>query len=200
MARVWAWIIWKEYKLDGRRFDLMGLHDLATMQAVECTVHAVNPCAILYGEGWNMGATINGSAQANQGNISALHPSCDAVNNINWSVLREENREYAAMCYYKGLIEMRKHFPVFTNRDAEIVRIEETKNGILAVDFDDGKDGRALALLNPHDTGLPYPLEGEWNLVATGERAGAAVLAREQGCVTVEAISARVYVNDPLVR
>jgi len=72
----------KEYKLDGLRFDLMGLHDLETMQEVERAVHAVNPNAIIYGEGWNMGATMDGSEQANQLNISKITPSGDAIGGI----------------------------------------------------------------------------------------------------------------------
>ena len=71
-----------EYKLDGLRFDLMGLHDLATMQRVESGVHTINPNAIIYGEGWNMGATIDGSKQANQSNISEIVPTGDAIGGI----------------------------------------------------------------------------------------------------------------------
>ena len=321
------WI--EEYKLDGLRFDLMGLHDLETMQEVERAVHAVNPNAIIYGEGWTMGATIDGSAQANQPNISKItatgdgigavsvfndvirdglkgsvfdsaargyisgsvnaattadiifgirggqgvgqgwtvndsmvinymsahdnntlwdklllsnpnntddqrnkmnklgaaiimiskgtpfwqageemlrtkggdensYKSSDAVNNINWSVLREGSREYETMLYYKGLIEMRKTYDIFTDSSTEIVNVEELGSGILAVTFDDGKGGQALAVINPHATGLPYTLNGEWNLVTDGSRAGAEVLARESGTVTVDGISLRVYVNDAL--
>ncbi len=72
----------EEYKLDGLRFDLMGLHDLETMQEVERAVHAVNPNAIIYGEGWDMGATMDGSEQANQLNISKITPSGDAIGGI----------------------------------------------------------------------------------------------------------------------
>ena len=43
-----------EYNLDGLRFDLMGLHDVKTMQKVESAVHKIDPQAILYGEGWTM--------------------------------------------------------------------------------------------------------------------------------------------------
>ena len=71
-----------EYKLDGLRFDLMGLHDLDTMQAVERAVHSINPHAILYGEGWTMGATIDGSEQANQGNIGKISPTGDAIGTV----------------------------------------------------------------------------------------------------------------------
>ena len=74
------WI--EEYNLDGLRFDLMGLHDLATMQKVENAVHGVNPEAIIYGEGWTMGNTIDGSAQANQTNISKIVPLDGAIGGI----------------------------------------------------------------------------------------------------------------------
>lgn len=47
----------KEYKIDGFRFDLMGLHDIETMNAVAAALKAVNPSVIIYGEGWTAGAT-----------------------------------------------------------------------------------------------------------------------------------------------
>ena len=72
----------REYMLDGLRFDLMGLHDLETMQEIERAVHAVNPNAIIYGEGWTMGATIDGSAQANQENISKIMQTNGAIGAI----------------------------------------------------------------------------------------------------------------------
>ena len=77
-VKYWA----EEYDLDGFRFDLMGLHDLKTMQKVEEAIHNVNPEAIIYGEGWTMGSTIDGSAQANQTNISKITPSNNAIGAI----------------------------------------------------------------------------------------------------------------------
>lgn len=63
----------KEYKLDGLRFDLMGLHDVATMQAIEQAVHAINPQAIIYGEGWTMTtAAKKGTVLATQKNINKV--------------------------------------------------------------------------------------------------------------------------------
>lgn len=46
-----------EYNLDGFRFDLMGLHDIKTMQEIEKAVHARNKEALIYGEGWTGGGT-----------------------------------------------------------------------------------------------------------------------------------------------
>ncbi|GAA4274719.1 type I pullulanase [Aquimarina gracilis] len=45
----------KEYHLDGFRFDLMGIHDIATMNEVARTVKKVNPDIFVYGEGWTAG-------------------------------------------------------------------------------------------------------------------------------------------------
>ena len=72
----------KEYNLDGFRFDLMGLHDLKTMQKVEEAVHNIDNHAIIYGEGWTMGSTIDGSAQANQPNISKITATNGAIGTI----------------------------------------------------------------------------------------------------------------------
>ena len=126
------------------------------------------------------------------------YKSSDAVNNIDWSVLKEGSREYETMHYYKGLIEMRKAFDIFTDNGAQVVSAEEQGSGLLVVTFDDGKGGQALALINPHNTGLPYTLEGEWNLVADDTSAGAEILASESGKVTVSGIGVRIYVNDKL--
>ena len=42
----------KEYHVDGFRFDLMGIHDIETMNEIRNAVNAVDPSIIIYGEGW----------------------------------------------------------------------------------------------------------------------------------------------------
>ena len=42
----------KEYHIDGFRFDLMGIHDIETMNIISERLHAINPEVLLYGEGW----------------------------------------------------------------------------------------------------------------------------------------------------
>ncbi len=72
-----------EYHLDGLRFDLMGLHDIVTMQEIEEAVHAINPKAIIYGEGWDMGANrYTNDAPANQSNINKITASEGAAGAI----------------------------------------------------------------------------------------------------------------------
>lgn len=43
----------KEYHIDGFRFDLMGIHDIETMNEIAKEINEVNPDALLYGEGWS---------------------------------------------------------------------------------------------------------------------------------------------------
>ena len=316
-VRYWA----SEYDLDGFRFDLMGLHDLQTMQEIEKDVHEVNPEALIYGEGWTMGATVDGSAQANQGNISKITPhgigavavfndvirdglkgstfdtlstgfisgsyaanklkiqfginggtgiaatwnvknqmsvnymsahdnhslwdklaisnpndsvetrmamnklgagiimvskgipfmqageemmrskdgdensykSSDAVNNIRWNTLAEGSDAYAMMLYYKGLIEMRKAYPILgTNGSVKITYGSFGTDGMSAL-YEAADGTRALVLINPTSQAFPYTLEGQWNLIADGTRAGSQVLATESGNITVDGISIRIY-------
>ena len=47
----------KEYHLDGFRFDLMGIHDIVTMNAISDTLHKIDPSIVIYGEGWAAGAS-----------------------------------------------------------------------------------------------------------------------------------------------
>jgi pullulanase len=45
----------KEYHLDGFRFDLMGVHDIETMNQISAALHKVDPTIFIYGEGWTAG-------------------------------------------------------------------------------------------------------------------------------------------------
>lgn len=42
----------KEYNISGFRFDLMGLHDVETMNQIRAAVNEVDPTIIIYGEPW----------------------------------------------------------------------------------------------------------------------------------------------------
>ena len=47
------WI--NEYHIDGFRFDLMGVHDIETMNAIRKAVDEIDPTIFIYGEGWSAG-------------------------------------------------------------------------------------------------------------------------------------------------
>jgi hypothetical protein len=109
-------------------------------------------------------------------------------------VIWKDSREYKTMLYYKGLIEMRKAYGIFTDVKS-VVDYTESGSGILAVSFTSANGEKALAVINPHNTALPYTLDGEWKLVADGNQAGSKVIATESGSITAEAISVRIYVK-----
>ena len=72
-----------EYMVDGFRFDLMALHDVETMQAIESALHAINPKAILYGEGWTGGTSaLNPNLQATQANIRQVKATYGGIGSI----------------------------------------------------------------------------------------------------------------------
>lgn len=47
----------KEYHIDGFRFDLMGIHDIETMNQISAELHRLDPDIFLYGEGWTAGGS-----------------------------------------------------------------------------------------------------------------------------------------------
>ena len=50
-VKYWA----TEYHIDGFRFDLMGIHDIETMNLLSDALHQIDPTLFLYGEGWTAG-------------------------------------------------------------------------------------------------------------------------------------------------
>ncbi len=64
----------KEYHLDGFRFDLMGVHDIETMNMISDTLHKIDPTIFIYGEGWTAGnSPLPETLKAVKKNASKLH-------------------------------------------------------------------------------------------------------------------------------
>jgi pullulanase len=71
LESVLYWV--KEYHVDGFRFDLMGVHDLVTMNLISDSLHRLRPDILLYGEGWTAGnSPLPDSARALKKNVSQL--------------------------------------------------------------------------------------------------------------------------------
>ena len=51
-VKYWA----EEYHIDGFRFDLMGVHDIETMNAIRKELTSIDPNIFVYGEGWSAGS------------------------------------------------------------------------------------------------------------------------------------------------
>lgn len=68
-VKYWA----TEYHIDGFRFDLMGLHDAETMNAIRTALDEIDPSIIMYGEGWTMGSEFDqGTVPATQANAAQI--------------------------------------------------------------------------------------------------------------------------------
>uniref|UniRef100_UPI002FCDCF05 type I pullulanase n=1 Tax=Exiguobacterium flavidum TaxID=2184695 RepID=UPI002FCDCF05 len=61
-----------EYHWDGFRFDLMGIHDVETMNKVRKTVDSINPTILVFGEGWDLGTPLAAEQKANQNNAAKM--------------------------------------------------------------------------------------------------------------------------------
>jgi pullulanase len=63
----------KEYKIDGFRFDLMGLYDVETLKIAAVKLREINGYVILYGEGWTGGdSPLPGDIRAMKWNARAI--------------------------------------------------------------------------------------------------------------------------------
>ncbi|MCV4231974.1 type I pullulanase [Virgibacillus sp. LDC1] len=56
----------KEYRIDGFRFDLMGLLDVETMNEIRARLDEIDPAIITIGEGWVMNTELDEKKRANQ--------------------------------------------------------------------------------------------------------------------------------------
>lgn len=69
-----------EYHIDGFRFDLMGVHDIETMQMIDTELRKINPNIVLYGEGWTGGnSTLAEGKRLVKANMTAV-PTIGAFN------------------------------------------------------------------------------------------------------------------------
>ena len=76
-ALYWA----KEYHIDGFRFDLMGVHDIETMNLIRKALDTVDPNIYIYGEGWSAGQcaypTEKLATKANVKQLDRIGAFCD---------------------------------------------------------------------------------------------------------------------------
>lgn len=91
----------KEYHIDGFRFDLMGIHDIETMNLISDTLHQLLPDILLYGEGWTAGASpLPETKRAIKKNASQLKGiavfSDDIRDGIKGSVFDEKDKGFVS--------------------------------------------------------------------------------------------------------
>jgi pullulanase len=91
----------KEFHIDGFRFDLMGIHDIETMNQISASLHKIKPDILLYGEGWTAGSSpIPDSLRALKKNAYQLDRiavfSDDLRDGIKGSVFEHEDKGFAS--------------------------------------------------------------------------------------------------------
>lgn len=91
----------KEYHIDGFRFDLMGIHDIATMNEISAALHALKPDILLYGEGWTAGSSPLPDAQralkANTGQLDRVAAFSDDFRDaLKGSVFEHKERGFVS--------------------------------------------------------------------------------------------------------
>ena len=69
-----------EYHLDGFRFDLMGIHDVDTMNLIRAELDKIDPDILIYGEPWTAEASPCPKPTAVQGNMKLVSEEVAAFN------------------------------------------------------------------------------------------------------------------------
>ena len=69
-----------EYHLDGFRFDLMGIHDVDTMNKIRAALDKIDPDILIYGEPWTADATTCPKSTAVQSNMCLVSEEIAAFN------------------------------------------------------------------------------------------------------------------------
>ena len=99
LESVLYWV--KEYHIDGFRFDLMGVHDIETMNLISAELRKIKPGILLYGEGWTAGASpLPDTMRALKANASKLNHiavfSDDVRDGIKGSVFDIKDKGFAS--------------------------------------------------------------------------------------------------------
>ncbi len=133
------------------------------------------------------------------------YSSPDSVNSIKWDTLNEAE-VLNTYNYYKGLIAFRKAHPALRMTTADDVRaniqaLDHSNNRVLVFQINGAAEGETAetmyVIFNADNTSAKVALpEGNWNVYVNAYQAGTEPIARTEGTVTVEAISAMVLIKE----
>ncbi|WP_257958580.1 type I pullulanase [Bacillus sp. V3-13] len=88
----------KEYNIDGFRFDLMGIHDVETMNEVRKALDKIDKSIIIIGEGWDLNTPLDPEQKANQKNAYKMpgigHFNDDIRDGLKGSVFDERDNGF----------------------------------------------------------------------------------------------------------
>lgn len=104
----------RSFHIDGFRFDLMGIHDVETMQAVRQALDRIDPEIILIGEGWQMGNHPAGIRPSDQRQAQQL-PGIRFFNDQFRDALRGSNFGHDAQGFLSRDTSLAKTWQVYHN-------------------------------------------------------------------------------------
>lgn len=114
------------------------------------------------------------------GFVHDSYNSPDSVNGIKWN---DVTIHRSVLDYYKGLIAIRKNYPVLRLRTGDEIRerltYEPAENGAVIA-----RIGNLLLLVNPNDQPLEFKISGKADILADGKRASAEPLYSVEGTVS----------------
>ena len=126
------------------------------------------------------------------------YKSSDAVNNINWSVLKEGSAEYEMMQFYKGLIKLRQTYTIFRSTNTAVMS-KDLKDGRFAVTIDDHNGGKAMIITNPTAETMCYTANGSWYMVSDGASVLVDAPVSVSGDISIPAYSAVILINNSIM-
>ena len=175
-VKYWA----SEYHMDGFRFDLMGILDVDTMNAVRAAVDEINPDIVIYGEGWNMGcqSVKPGTKFANYLNAGAMPRIAffsDTLRDmIKGSVFDATEKGYAngESKHYKAIVNTVQYTKKWCPSPSQIINYTDCHDNLTLWDKirssngDDSEEDQIrqnnLAALIVHSAqGIPFMMSGE---------------------------------------
>ncbi len=175
-VKYWA----DEYHLDGFRFDLMGILDVDTMNAVRAAVDEVDPTIAIYGEGWDMGckSVKAGTKFANYKNAADMPGIAffsDTIRDmIKGSVFDAEEKGYVngESKHYKAIVNTVKYTNKWCPSPSQIINYADCHDNLTLWDKirssnpDDSEEDQirqnllAAAIVQTAQ-GIPFMMSGE---------------------------------------
>ena len=95
-----------EYHVDGFRFDLMGIHDIDTMNAVREALNEIDSSILLFGEGWNLYTPLSNDVRAANQNNAKFMPGIGQFNDGLREAVKGNDFEITAKGYVNGAWHM----------------------------------------------------------------------------------------------
>ena len=102
-------VVWwaKEYRMDGFRFDLMGVLDIDTINEITRRLKEINPSVLLYGEGWTGGATMLAYERSAMRDNAAATPEVAFFNDSFRDAIKGDSFSGPALGYISGNFHFR---------------------------------------------------------------------------------------------